>query len=453
MPYPISARQFSRRIRADFRAAQERRQAPVRRPADIERLQLDAFGGVWADAVKDVPYYAALVHQGRAPREIRTTADLQAVPILTRKVIQDNPEAFVRRSHGPKAITYTAGSTGTPLRIGSDEPERRLLRVVKLASWQEYGYAPDSRLFLIWGHAHLLGGGWRGMTNRLVRSATDRFLGYRRGNAYRMDRESCAAIAEQIIGFRPAGVIGYAAALDLFARYSPQFRERFHRLGLKFVLTTTEAPPRADTAERLEDLFGCPAVQEYGGSDFGQVAFKRSHEPFEVYPDLNYVECEPGSADEPRVHPVLITTLYPRYVPLVRYRVGDGVIDPETLPHGHVSRFAEVAGRLTDVVDLGGGDSIHSLSIFHCVHEEAQVYNVQMRIADRGILIRLVVAAGADTAALEARLRPRLGRVHPALATAQFAYVDDLETNRAGKRRWCVDERTLTPPCAESPAS
>ena len=449
MPYPIPVRLLSRRIRADFRAAQERRDAQSRSPVDLERRQLDALARVWDDAVSDVPYYAALVSEGRAPRQIRTIADLRAVPLLTREAFQDRPEAFVRLSHAPDAITHTAGSTGTPLRIGSDEPERRLLRVVKLAAWQEYGYTPDSRLFLIWGHAHLLGSGWRGLTSRLARIATDRFLGYRRGNAYWLDRERCEAIAERIIRFRPAGLIGYAAALDLFARYTLPYRDRFHRLGLGFVLTTTESPPRADSVAILEDLFGCPVVQEYGGADFGQVAFKKSGEPFEVYSDLNYLECEPPLEDQPRAHQVLITTLYPRYVPMVRYRIGDGVVDPEVLPHGHVARFGAVAGRLTDVVDLGGGDSIHSLSIFHCVHEEAQIYNVQMQLQDQGIVIRLVVAAGTDTTRLESRLRPRLGRVHPTLAHVRFAYVDDIETNRAGKRRWCVDQRTHIPSCAE----
>jgi len=42
--------------------------------------------------------------------------------------------------------------------------------------------------------------------------------------------------------------------------------------------------------------------------------------------------------------------------------------------------------------------------------------------------------------------------VHPALANARFEYFEDLETNRAGKRRWFVDRRTQIP-CAASQAS
>ena len=53
---------------------------------------------------------------------------------------------------------------------------------------------------------------------------------------------------------------------------------------------------------------------------------------------------------------------------------------------------------------------------------------------------------------MEERIRRRLAQVHPALALVRFRYVEDLQTSRAGKRRWYVDRRTTTP-CAESPAS
>ena len=50
-----------------------------------------------------------------------------------------------------------------------NQAERDLMRVVKLAAWQAFGYTQSSRLFLIWGHAHLLGTGWRGRINHVKR--------------------------------------------------------------------------------------------------------------------------------------------------------------------------------------------------------------------------------------------------------------------------------------------
>lgn len=442
---------LSRRLRRHHDAAVARRATATPAPGGLAERQLAALCDVWTDAIDDVPYYAGLVASGRAPRELKSWADVAAIPPLTRRELQDRPAEFRRRSGPPGSVMKTAGSTGTPIHVGMNQSERDLMRIVKLASWQEMGYEPDSRLFIMWGHIHLLGSNVTGAINTAKRSIADRLLGYRRVNAYRLTPEICAVFAEQLIAHRPVGFISYASALDLFGRYTAAYRDRFRALGLKFVLSTTEPPPRPDTVPMLEDLFGCPVVQEYGGGEFGQIAFKKGRAPFDVFGDLNYVECEAPHDDAPEAHPVLVSSLYHRYVPLIRYRIGDALTEPERLAHGHTHRFGAVAGRLNDVIQLAAGDAIHSLSVFHCVHDEPSVFNVQMVLRDAGTALRLV-APNADRPALEARIRGRLAKVHPLLAAVQFEYVDDVATSRAGKRRWFVDERT-SPPCAASPAS
>lgn len=432
-------------LRRQFDEAQARRTAAPR--LVDARDQLAAIAKTWADAVADVPYYAELVARNDAPSSIATWQDLATLPVLTRQILQEHAADFVRRSGPPASFMTTAGSTGTPLRVGMNQAERDLMRIVKLAAWQAFGYEASSRLFLIWGHSHLLGTGWKGRVNHLKRRLADAALGYRRVDAYRLTRDACQAYAEELIAFQPTGLIGYASALDLFARYTPSYRDRFRASGLRFVLTTAEAPPRPDTIDLLEDHFGCPVVQEYGGAEFGQVAFKVRRDPFETYGDLNYVEAQASGADE---HALLITSLYPRYLPLIRYQVGDAVEQPEVSAHGHVMRFAALAGRVNDVIAMGDGDAIHSVAVFHCIHQE-KVHNIQLVLTDSGIDLGLV-SSEIDRASMEQRIRGRLAQVHPALAAARFTYLEDLETNRAGKRRWFVDRRTRIP-CAASPAS
>jgi phenylacetate-CoA ligase len=443
---------LSPRLRRHFGEAEARR-AALSKVSDEEWVgrQLTAFQQVWADACAEVPYYGDLVAQGGAPRDIRSWQDVRSIPVLNRQAFQEHPDRFLRRSRQPDNYMRTAGSTGTPLKIGMTQTERDLMRVVKIAAWQEFGYTPASRVFLMWGHSHLLGTGARGKVNHLKRTVADRLLGYRRVDAYRLSPAICAEYAEALIAFRPMAFISYASALDLFARYTVQYRERFRALGLRFVLATAEPPPRPDTIARLEDLFGCPVVQEYGGAEFGQVAFKRGREPFEVYHDLNYLECTAAGPGDEGAEPALVTALYPRYVPLIRYRVGDALAGAERLPNGHVHRFAAVAGRINDVITLDGGDSIHSVAIFHCIHQEDDVHSIQVVLTDEGVDACLVANQG-DRPAMEERIRRRLAQVHPSLAQVRFRYVEDHETSRAGKRRWFVDRRTPTP-CVESPAS
>jgi phenylacetate-coenzyme A ligase PaaK-like adenylate-forming protein len=437
-------------LRHQWSRAAVRRQAVPLSTTELVARQLRALQQTWVDATSDVPYYRRLVQSGRAPQRIESWPDVQRIPILTRHILQVQAAEFIRDSGQPQSFMKTAGSTGEPLRIGMNQAERDLMRIVKLAEWQSFGYTQSSRLFLIWGHGHLLGTGWRGQINHARRKLTDALLGYQRVDAYRLDRHACAEYAEALIRFKPIGLISYASALDLFARYTVAYRDRFRALQLRFVLSTAEAPPRRDTLARLEDLFGCPVVQEYGGAEFGQVAFKRGDAPFAVYPDLNYVESTAPEAGDPGVEPVLVTTLYPRYLPLIRYRVGDALSGARRLSNGHVQDFDTMAGRINDVIELATGDFIHSVAVFHCVHQEAGIHGIQMVLSDSGIEI-LLVADDQDRAAMEERIRRRLNQVHPLLTAATFRYVEDLEPTRAGKRRWYVDRRTT--PCVASRVS
>jgi phenylacetate-CoA ligase len=442
---------LSRRVAGHFRRADDRRaMLAAATPESWPDRQLRMLQRVWADAVGDVPYYRRLVAEGQAPQVIREWRDVAAIPVLTRQALQDRAEEFLRDSAPPQSFMKTAGSTGEPLRIGMNEHEREVMRVVKLVEWQSLGYTESSRLFLIWGHGHLLGTGWRGRLNHARRKLADAFLGYQRVDAYRLDPESCRGHAEALLRFKPIGLIGYASALDLFARYTTEFRERFRELNLKFVLSTAEAPPRADTVQQIEDLFGCGVVQEYGGAEFGQAAFHRGGGPFEVYPDLNYIEAEAVNGGTNSEEALLVTSLYERYVPLIRYRVGDAVIGARRWTNAHVYAFDQVAGRINDVIEIRPGVFVHSVAVFHCIHQEPDVLGIQMVLTDDGVDL-LLIARGGARAAMQERIRARLAQVDPSLASARFQFVDDLQVTRAGKRRWYVDRRGSS--CAASPAS
>ncbi len=86
---------------------------------------------------------------------------------------------------------------------------------------------------------------------------------------------------------------------------------------------------------------------------------------------------------------------------------------------------------------------MHSVAIFHCVHQELSVHNLQMVVTDTGVELHLIASGSTEERlGLEERIRNRLLQVHPSFGTVRFVYKEDVETNRAGKRRWFVDKRT-----------
>lgn len=410
----------------------------VRQTGDV---QLRALQTVWDDCITDVPYYHNLVLRGQAPAAIATWDDFRAIPELTRDILQKQPAEFRRLSGPPDLIRATGGSTGTPAKFGVWKTEDQILRMLKLVLWQKVGYTPDARLYLIWGHAHLLGTGWRRYLNHAIRKTKDCLAGYRRADAYRLSPDHCQKIASDLLAFKPVGLIGYAAALDYFVRATETFHDRFRKLGIRFVMPAAEPAPRPDTYSLMRDVFRAPIVQEFGGVDFGQVGMKVDDEPFKVFPDKNLLEAIPSKGQPADTGDALVTTLYRRYVPMIRYRQGDVLQGVQRLEHGHVQSFAELAGRTNDMLDMPSGAVIHSVAFLHCIHQEPAVLNGQLLIDDSGATLSLVVRHDFDTGS-EMRIRHRLVQLDSSLAKLPIQQVLDLETSIAGKRRWFVDKRT-----------
>ena len=434
---------WKRRLWRDYREAFDYLSSlKARKREEIETLQLAKVQSIWQDASVDVPYYRNLVRDGGAPREIGSWDDFHNLPELNRGLLQSRAGEFRRISGGPDFARATGGSTGNPLRFGMWKSEDEFLRILKLSLWLQMGYTPDERLFLIWGHAHLLGTGLKRILNQIERKAKDRLAGYRRANAYVLSPSLCTAMAKQMIRFKPCGLIGYAAALDYFARNTEQFHSAFRKLQIRFVMPCAEPPPRSDTFAVLREAFGAPIVQEFGGVDFGQVGSKIDEEPFRMFSDSNILEAVTDSKMPGGPEAALVTTLYRRYLPLIRYRQGDVISGSRRLGNGHVYQFEELTGRQNDMLLLSGGAYVHSEGFMHCLRDEPVIVNAQLIVSDESISLRVVSKKRLDEETVH-RVRDRLGRLSPELKSVAIAQSVDLETNIAGKRRWFIDKRSI----------
>jgi len=302
-------------------------------------------------------------------------------------------------------------------------------------SW--YGIRPGSRLFLLWGHSHLLGTGLRGWLRGRQRELSDRLLGYYRFSAYDLRPEKMRRAAEEMKRFRPDYVVGYSVALDLFARANETAGESLRGLGLRAVIGTAESFPFPDSASRLEALFGCPVAMEYGAVECGLVAHTHPEGGYRVFWRNLLVETLPSDGR----HRILLTSLYPRSMPLIRYEIGDEVELPEPTLGATVGveRFARVVGRCNQHVALDDGATIHSEVFSHALRPCAEVRGFQVVSRRDGLAIRYV--SGAPLSGQRAsEIRERLGKVHPSLARVRLEQVDALPQTVAGKTRMVVEE-------------
>jgi phenylacetate-CoA ligase len=404
-------------------------------PDAAAKQQLHALQERWSEAVANVPYYGEMVTRGDAPQTIVSLdAFTRDVPVLTRKDLIDQ-RAMFQRSVEPHHCLQTAGSTGEPLQFGCFKDEEA--KHTGLQQWVarlSNGMSESSKLFLLWGHSHLLGTGAVGCIRDKQRRAKDWLMGYKRVNAYLIDAELAASYFESMRRARPEVVIGYSCALDMFARYNMAAGRSAKDLGIKLCVACSENFPKPDSREILEAWFGCPVLMEYGGVDFGACAHEVAGEAgYRTFPWSHVVEVEGGGQDGA----ILVTNLTHRYLPLFRYRNGDQLSGAMCRSDGHVTRFNAIEGRIHDVLEMPRGSSIHSMALFHCIHQEP-VHSIQLVI--KGDERRLRLAAEALPVDVKQRIRARLMDLHPDLADYPIDLVDDVTTNRAGKRRWIVYE-------------
>ena len=102
---------------------------------------------------------------------------------------------------------------------------------------------------------------------------------------------------------------------------------------------------------------------------------------------------------------VLLTNLYNRAQPLIRYELTDRFVEQPPAPdHGHLR--ATVEGRADEVLRFGDVD-IHPLVIRQVLVKTPEVIEYQVRQTATGIDVAVVVEGRVDVGALAAALRVR----------------------------------------------
>lgn len=411
---------------------EERCQVYRTSPPDPERRaqQLDLLNAEWARVVREVPRFRRLRSEGLPGRFDSLEEFVECVPTMSRGSIQQDKGALTSESRKPEWMRITGGSTAQPVQMPAWKRELEATNPDMWAARSWYGISPTSRLFLLWGHSHLLGTGVAGWLRGRRREIADRLLGYLRFSAYDLRPEHMDAAARELLRFRPEYLLGYSVALDVLARtVAPAHREALRGIGVKVVVGAAESFPAPDSVSRLSDLFDCPVAMEYGSVETNLVAHTHPDGGYRVFWRSYLVE-----ADGPDTRPPLrVTSLYPRAVPLVRYEIGDEIElwDPADARIG-VTSFRRVLGRCNDYVLLPGGRPVHSEAITHAVRPCEAVRSYQ--VVQEGDRCELRYTADRPlTSDEEATVRRRLGRIEPGLERIPLTHVRELERTIAGK--------------------
>ena len=134
---------------------------------------------------------------------------------------------------------------------------------------------------------------------------------------------------------------------------------------------------------------------------------------------------------------ILVTALFPRVTPLIRYRIGD-LVSAAKASDGVGVAFDRVIGRSNDGIRVGEDGFVHSETFSHVMRDIDRIRSFQVvQGGDRRIVINYTASERlpAHTTTL---IRERLGRVDGRLETVRINRVPRIESTIAGKSKRIV---------------
>jgi phenylacetate-CoA ligase len=161
---------------------------------------------------------------------------------------------------------------------------------------------------------------------------------------------------------------GYTSSIVLFAKY---LRSKNLILTdicptLKYCIVTSEML-FDDDKKLMEDTFGVPVINEYGASELDLIAFTNADDEFVLNSETLYVEVvDHNDQPVPNGTPgrIVITSLYNKAHPMIRYDIGDtGIIAAGSSFRKPVLK--ELVGRTNDVARLPGGKTVPGLTFYY----------------------------------------------------------------------------------------
>jgi phenylacetate-CoA ligase len=246
-------------------------------------------------------------------------------------------------------------------------------------------------------------------------------------------------LVARLNAFKPDHLSVYPSAAALLAE--EQLAGRLHIAPE--VLVTNSEPLSPALRDRLEEVFGVRPYNFYATTEglFGHDCPEGS---LHLFDDMTIVE---NVDEEGRPVPageigsrLLITNLFNRALPLIRFEVSDLIaVDNEPCPCGRsLLRVRSLEGRAEEVLRLSGV-AVHPLQ-FAVVTSDPGVREFQVVQEGEALRLRVALRNGAVDAPerLRERVRERLEKLGVARPDVRVETVDALERSAGGKLKMIV---------------
>jgi phenylacetate-CoA ligase len=400
-----------------------------------ENIQLNRFNKIWKDIYLFVPYYHEKIERGILPKEFTSWVQFhEMMPINNRQTCKSNIIEMTSIQKKPDYHRITSGTTGEPLRLPSWYSENQITRPDMWVGRAWNNIKPEDTCFYFWGQSTKFDASINGKINTFKRKIKDRLLGYHREVVYDMTDDAFKRAADDLINYRPRYIIGYATAIEVFADINKERALDFSKLNIKGVIATSEIFNSLSGSKIIEETFNCPVIMEYGSIEMDVVAYTNRSDNFCAFWNNYYLEVV--NSEKSGKGELLITSLYPRSFPLIRYSIGDEIelFEQDINKSDGISRFRKVLGRTRDYIELPNGHHIHP-QLFQAILVDFpdQITRFQIISMKTGIRIDILSPQTSLSEFVINEIHRRFSLIHPDLSNLEINVVEKLHQNISGK--------------------
>ncbi len=401
------------------------------------------------------PFYRQF-HKGLFDRPLRE------LPVLTKATVMENFDKLVTdqsvrledvRAHMANDregnrfldrywVTATSGSTGNPgvFLFNRDEWATVVATLGRAHEWAGVPMTPSHRMKMASVASMNIGSPWH-MGAQVANTFQSKWMRAWMPTLSFDATQPLAEIVRQLNDWQPHMLAGYASMMRILA--DEQLAGRLH-IHPHMIIPGSEVLTD-ETRRRIEAAWGHPPFNAYGATEGGAglAAETSDHNGMYVYEDNvifevvdeQYRPVPPGGYGDK----VLITTLFSRTQPLIRYELSDSVqlaAEPSSL-NLPFARIDGVQGRTEDILHLpalsGGEVAVHPIT-FHHVLESLPVSGWQVVQEKDGLRVLLSGARNGvhDTSIVDAITR-NLTAQNVLTPRISVQHVDVIPKNTTGK--------------------
>lgn len=422
-----------------FRILKEMEAADFLTAAGIEQLRAAKLQKFLQYAYANVPYVQDAMRQaGLEPSDVHGPADLVRLPLMRKADVRKNRERMRSRVAGKLTSFSTGGSTGEPLLY--DLPQERIASWIacRQRAMRWWGLSAGDQEYAIWGSPVEV------TRQDRLRSLRDGLLATRLLSAFEMSEPVMSGYLDLLEKGDCRTIFAYPSSIYLLCLHAQKTGRNLRRAGIKTVFVTGEVlfPHQR---ELIADTLNCPVGNGYGGRDSGFVCHECPQGGMHIMADATIVEIldpQGQPAPEGETGEIVVTDLYSREVPFLRYATGDvGALTSRRCSCGRPLPLLEkIEGRTTDFIVAPDGTILHALSVIYILREleGIQQFRIRQKEVDR-FHVQLVRNQNYQTEN-ESRIRDGLRQRLRAPVEVTFEYLSSLPAERSGKFRHVISE-------------